>query len=73
MTNIRTEAIEWMNDTVYSDKGRQREVFKHENGRLYFFADPFDFDKDDIVYKYHFLDEFDGWKDEYYDILSKRI
>ena len=72
----RREAIKWLNTLIseYVDDGRRRKVFLHKSSdRLYFLTNPFDFDKDDIPYKFHFLDTFDGWEDGYLSHIKWHI
>lgn len=63
---VKINAIDWLNKTVYEDKCIKREVhLDSEQNRVFFFADSLDFDKDDKIRPRHYLDSFDGWKEEY--------
>lgn len=61
MNENRTQAMEWADNIIYRDNGVQRPILQNEEGRLFFPADPLDFDRDDEPTDKYYLDECEGW------------
>jgi hypothetical protein len=66
----------WIEENVYldSETGKRRTIILDEQrNRLFFFAEPLDFDKDDTVkVARYWLDQLEGWRDEWFDEVVTR-
>jgi len=66
----------WLDKVVYLDddtKERRDILFDNDRNRLFFFAHPLDFDKDD-TYKpaRYWLDELEGWQEDFHKVIKDR-
>lgn len=69
--DLQEEVYSWLQDNVYRDNGVTRPVlYDEDSDRLFFPAYDLDFDKDDSPVSKYYLDEFEGWKPEYQDIIE---
>lgn len=70
------ELSAWVGEHIYEDyetKERRQILIDPDRNRLFFFADPFDFDKDDTHKPARYwLDEIEGWREEWFDEVIKR-
>jgi len=70
------ESQAWIEEHVYLDsdtKERRQIFFDNDRNRLFFFAEQLDFDKDDTRKPARYwLDEIEGWKQEWFDVIKAR-
>ena len=65
----------WLDSVVYLDsdtKERRTILLDTDRNRLFFFAEPLDFDKDDTPAARFWLDEREGWKSQWHNEIVKR-
>lgn len=69
MLDINYEVIEsFLEDTIDKDNGERRALFLDEDSsRIYWNAHELDFDRDDNVVKKYYLDEVEGYDNDWYD------
>jgi len=75
------ETIEqWLNQVVYFDKREDGESVRRElildtdRDRVFFFADPLDFDKDDTHKPARYwIDECEGYQSEWHDTICRHF
>ncbi len=76
MIDEQTVVEAWIDEHVYLDDktGERRTIFlDQDRNRLFFFADPLDFDKDDTHKPARYwLDEIEGWKNEWFDFVVQQ-
>ena len=68
------EVEKWVEETVYLDsetKERRKIYLDSDRDRLFFFAEPLDFDKDDNAVARYWLDECEGWKDSFKEEICR--
>lgn len=70
------DAQAWIEENIYLDsetKLRRDIILDPDRNRLFFFAEQLDFDKDDTHKPARYwLDEIEGWKPEWFDIVNAR-
>lgn len=74
------ETIEqWLNQVVYFDKledgeSVRRDLFlDNDRDRVFFFADPLDFDKDDTPVARYWIDECEGYDPEWHETICRHF
>lgn len=75
------EIEKWIEATVYVDidpktgeKRRRDLILDNDRDKVFFFADPLDFDKDDTYTPARYwLNDFEGYKDEWHDMIVKHF
>jgi hypothetical protein len=64
------EVETWLNKVIYFDNGVRRPLhFDDRRDRVFFFADPLDFDKDDQKVARYWIDQLEGYKPEWNDVI----
>ena len=67
MEDLYRQTNAWLDEVVYFDEGVRRDlILDVDRDRIFFFADPLDFDKDDthIVARY-WIDECEGYEEKF--------
>jgi len=66
------EIEDWLNKVVYFDEGVRRPIhFDDRRNRVFFFADPLDFDKDDQKVARYWIDECEGYNGNWNEDIIK--
>jgi hypothetical protein len=65
----------WLDRTVYVDDGKRRPlILDNDRDRVFFFADPLDFDKDDTHQPARYwIDEFEGYDKSWHEMIVKKF
>jgi hypothetical protein len=72
--DLHQEIAAWLNEVVYFDNGVRRSLFlDQDRNRVFFFADPLDFDKDDSPVARYWIDQLEGYKTPWHDIIIKNF
>lgn len=70
LQEVDDEVVDRARDWLKTINADDRAIFTDEFGNLYIPSDPMDFDKDDVVTSKYMLNDFDGWEDSFYNVLS---
>lgn len=65
---------EWLNKVIYFDDGVRRDlILDTDRDRVFFFADPLDFDKDDQPVARYWIDECEDYDPTWHKMIVKHF
>lgn len=73
MNDTQAQIEAWLEDTVDQDAGIRRPLFLNDEGRIFWHADEMDFDRDDTPVKYYYLDEAEGYNEDWFEEILENF